>query len=236
MGCAATKVAVEPAGPPAPAAAPGQPQPAQAQGAEAKKVNTQIAKDEARIAREAAEPLPEGSTWHDYGGKELEPLLAYTTVIDAAWLLKFAKGEVMPERNGVVPPWQQVPPEATVGLAQLRRTTMALQLPIGVMSYGWAARDHPDPTGEQLRRLVPALEAMVHSCTHGKAPYCPNERPAVWGIVWDCAPSTLDPCAQTSGPCRTRLDHRHSCPLARDRLPCSRSRRHVLPARRPHAV
>ena len=105
-----------------------------------------LREDVERAAAEAAKPLPEGSTWHfnpfgdRLGGEELEVHLAYTTLIDAAWLLKFLLGEVMPEREGVIPPWQDVPPEAVVKLEDLRHTTMELNLPIAVLSYGWAAR------------------------------------------------------------------------------------------------
>ena len=176
-------------------------------------VEALLAADEARLAREAAEPLPEGSQWYACGGAELEPHMAHTTMLRASWLLKLAKREVMPEREGVIPPWQLVPPEATVGLAELRRSTMALQLPVAITSYGWAAQRHPDPTGEQLQRLVPALEAMVHSCTHGKDELAPDQRAAEWGIVWDCtprrrarttAPAPADPEPPTSTPARAR--------------------------------
>ena len=176
-------------------------------------VEALLAADEARLAREAAEPLPEGSKWYRDGGAELEPHMAHTTMLRASWLLKLAKREVMPEREGVIPPWQLVPPEATVGLAELRRTTMAFQLPVAITSYGWAAQRHPDPTGEQLQRLVPALEAMVHSCTHGIDELSPDQRAAEWGIVWDCtprrrarttAPAPADPEPPTSTPARAR--------------------------------
>ena len=50
---------------------------------------------------------------------------------------------------------------------------------------GWAARHHPDPTGEQLRQLVPVLRVMVECCSKGFASYAPNERPRKWGVVWD---------------------------------------------------
>ena len=94
------------------------------------------AADEARVAEEARQPLPEGSRWHDNGGAELEPLLAHTDVIDAAWLLRLAQGEAMPERKGIVPPWQLVPAEAKLSITTLRRTTMGLKLPVAVLSYG----------------------------------------------------------------------------------------------------
>ena len=105
-----------------------------------------LREDVERAAAEAAKPLPEGSTWNfsrsgtRLGGEELEEHLAYTTLIDAAWLLKFLLGEVMPEREGVIPAWQDVPPEAVVKLDDLRHTTMMSFLPIAVLSYGWAAR------------------------------------------------------------------------------------------------
>ena len=145
----------------------------------------QLAADEARINEEAQRPLPEGSMWKNFGGEELEALLAHTDVINAAWLLKLVNGEVMPEREGVVPAWQDVPPEAKLSLATLRRTTMMLKLPVAVLSYGWAARGHPDPTGALLRRLKPVLERMLHCCEHGKSSFAPDERPAAFGIVWD---------------------------------------------------
>jgi len=141
--------------------------------------------DEERINSAIAQLPPDGSTWGRFGGAELEPLLAYTDVIDALWLLKLAKGEVMPERKGVVPPWQLLPAEAKLDLATLRKTTMKFVLPIAVLSYGWAAPHHPDPTGAQLQRLVPVLEAMVHSTQHGISKSTTTEKPAAWGIVWD---------------------------------------------------
>jgi len=138
-----------------------------------------IAADEARLAE------PKGSRWHDFGGAELEPLLAFTDVIDAAWLLKLLDGEVMPECKGVVP--QLVPPEAKLSLETLRRTTIDGLLPVAVLSYGWEGRRHPDPNGALLRRLRPVLEAMVHSCEHGpdQNKKDPDMKPAAWGILWD---------------------------------------------------
>lgn len=130
--------------------------------------------DAERIAAEAAVPLPLGARWSgdlgdctNYAGHELEPHFAATTVIDAEWLLKLAEGKVMPTRKGVVPAWQQLPPEAKVSLTTLRKTTMMSWLPIAVLSYGWADPHHPDPTGALLGNLVPVLMAMVRSCSHG---------------------------------------------------------------------
>ena len=141
-----------------------------------------MAADEERVKAEAAEPLPPGSTWvkvgsQEMGGPELEPLLAHTTLINVDWLVDFADGKVMPEREGVVPAWQQLPSEAIVSLTQLRQTTYAYGLPVAVLSYGWAAKHHPDPTGEQLRRMLPALRSMKNFKRKGGVP--------TWGLVWD---------------------------------------------------
>ena len=103
-----------------------------------------MAADEERVKAEAAEPLPPGSKWvvHPddpsmmYGGPELEPLLAHTTLINVDWLVDFADRKVMPEREGVVPAWQQLPSEAIVSLTQLRQTTYEYGLPVAVLSYG----------------------------------------------------------------------------------------------------
>ena len=124
-----------------------------------------MAADEERVKAEAAEPLPRESTWvkngsQEMGGPELEPLLAHTTLINVDWLVDFADRKVMPEREGVVPAWQQLPSEAIVSLTQLRQTTCGWCLPVAVLSYGWAAKHHPDPTGEQLRRMLPSLRSM----------------------------------------------------------------------------
>ena len=89
-----------------------------------------LADDEAQAEADAARELPEGSIWHDNGGKELELLFAHTTVINVGWLVKFGEGEVMPERKGVVPAWQELPPEAKVTLEQLRQSKDLLPLAI----------------------------------------------------------------------------------------------------------
>ena len=142
-----------------------------------------MAADEERVKAEAAEPLPEDSTWVEFngnsmGGPELEPLLAHTTLINVDWLVDFADRKVMPEREGVVPAWQQLPSEAIVSLTQLRKSRYRFGLPVAVLSYGWAAKHHPDPTGEQLRRMLPALRSMKNFKNPG------NGVPT-WGLVWD---------------------------------------------------
>ena len=152
---------------------------------QAQETDRRLLRDKVEAETNARKPLPKGSTWLGKGGWQLEPLLAHTTLIDAAWLLKLAEGKVMPELKGVVPAWQQVPPEAIVSLEKLRYTTMTNTLPVAVLSYGWAGKSHPDRTGEQLRSLIPVLHAMVQCCKYGTSSGTPEKRPRVWGIVWD---------------------------------------------------
>ena len=110
-------------------------------------------------AKSRVQQLTISKQWIAEGGTELESLFAFTTLVSARWLLQLAKGEVMPERKGVVPAWQQLPPDAEVHLSELQTTTAGL--PVGVLSYGWASSSHPDPTGVQLQQLVPLLTAIV---------------------------------------------------------------------------
>ena len=98
------------------------------------------------------------------------------------WLIDFIEGRVMPERRGVLPAWQELPPEAFVSITELRKSTYEYGLPIAVFSYGWAGRQHPDPTGEQLRRALPALKSMVNGKEDN---YC--GRTPDWGLVIDYA-------------------------------------------------
>ena len=101
-------------------------------------------------------------------------------LIDAQWLLDLALA------HGVVPAYQNVPPEAVVHLDDLRASTMSLMLPVAVLSYGWSGRRHPDESGAQLQALVPALQAMVRSCAEGLHPDYPHPgKPKKWGVVWD---------------------------------------------------
>jgi len=142
--------------------------------------------------------LPKDSTWHVDGhgrkincGYELDPLFEYTTLVDIRWLVKLAKGEVRCKdetgkslKKGVIPAWQQVPPEAVVRLEDMHAAKMCWSLPIGVLSYGWASRSHPDPNGEQLQTLLPLLQAIVDKCDHDQNK-TKGEFPLVFGILWD---------------------------------------------------
>lgn len=149
----------------------------------------ELAEYEAAVALAKKIPLPKGNTWRQHGGAELEPLLEFTTLICVRWLLRFARGEEMQHLKGAVPSWQELPPEAEVRVEQLRTSTWKDGLPVGVLSYGWASRAHPDPTGAQLKRLIPFLQAIVDKCDeNGRAAGFVEAsilRKPTWGILWD---------------------------------------------------
>ena len=156
-------------------------------------------------------PPPDGSTWvkSEYvpkmGGDELEELFACTGVISARWLVDFIEGRVMPERRGVLPAWQELPPEAFVSITELRKSTYMYGLPIAVFSYGWAGRRHPDPTGELLRRALPALKSMVNGKKDSFGGTTPD-----WGLVIDYAayPQNLYTGPDPKGDSRTPYQRR----------------------------
>ena len=68
--------------------------------------------------------------------------------------------EVLPEKAGVLPPWQEVPREAIVTLDQLR-AYKGIDLPILFLSYPWLDRAHPDPQGTMKETLAPLFAAVV---------------------------------------------------------------------------
>ena len=67
----------------------------------------------------------------------------------------------MPERRGIIPPCQDLPDDARASLDGLKTYISSMfSLPIVVLSYGRASPSHPDPTGEQLKRLLPFLQSL----------------------------------------------------------------------------
>lgn len=126
--------------------------------------------------REAGKIRP----WYANGGLALQPLLQCTTLLDVRWLVELAKGLVCPELNGVLPAWQQLPPDAAVTLDSLLAYT-GYGLPIIVLSYPWASKDHADPTGRHLASLLPLLEVFVRDCDA-----CGGAH-ASCGVLWDWA-------------------------------------------------
>lgn len=98
------------------------------------------------------------SWWEQCGGPAVKPWLDAIDLIDAQYLIALAHA------GGVVPKWQDVPDEARInGTNLLRIQSFGGRncLPVLVLSYCWYSQTHPDPLGEQLRRIVPILEIMV---------------------------------------------------------------------------
>jgi len=117
------------------------------------------------------------SWWVAHGGTELEPLAHVLSLVDAKWLLGFAKGEHMPKLEGVVPALQRRPAASFVNIEKLRAGADFRGLPLGIISYGWAAKHHPDPTGEQLASLVPVLQLIVA--------HFYDDQNSAFGLGWD---------------------------------------------------
>ena len=120
--------------------------------------------------------------WFRNGGLELQPLLAFTTLVDVRWLVKMAKGLVNPELGGVLPAWQHLPHAAVATLDSMQAYT-GYGLPIAALSYGWASQTHADPAGHHLRTLLPVLETIVYECDRCSI----AGRESSFGLLWDWA-------------------------------------------------
>jgi len=171
--------------------------------AEEAAAKAKLAAEEAEMSFALAGASSATYSWKQLGGDELEELSACTGILSVRWLIDFIEGRVMPERRGVLPAWQELPPEAFVSITELRRSTYYWGLPIAVFSYGWAGRRHPDPTGEQLRRALPALKSMVNG--KGNFGSTPD-----WGLVIDYAayPQNLYTGPDPKGDSRTPYQRR----------------------------
>mgnify|MGYP002629993543 CR=1 FL=1 len=106
----------------------------------------------------------------DDGIAQLIPAFEATTLVCVRWLLQLA------EKGRTFPAWQQLPPEALARPAAMCLWT-GWGLPIAILSYPWAAKHHPDPEGFQLRRLRPALHAIVQECN--------MKGGGTWGVAVD---------------------------------------------------
>ena len=117
----------------------------------------------------------------EHGAAELEPLLAFTTLVDIRWLARFAAqedGDLKP-----IPSWQALPPEAVVQKAQLEaytgiglpdsRTELPLVGPAPSRSLSAASEDVAaaarTPSSRTATRRVAKVAPLVFS-----------------GILWRC--------------------------------------------------
>ena len=98
----------------------------------------------------------EEKLWREYGGGALEPVLASGAValLDAQWIITHA------EAGGVLTHRQALPKEAFLSLGDLIEAS-SNGLPILQLSCPWLTKGHPDPNGENLRRVAKALKALT---------------------------------------------------------------------------
>jgi hypothetical protein len=109
------------------------------------------------------------SGWLEYGGGDLEPMLASEGVrlLSASWLIEAGEaGQKMTWRY-------QLPEEAFFSLPQLKAAGCAYELlPIIVVSCPWLTPHHPDPRGFHFQRIVRVLRALTSN----------GQR---YGVFWD---------------------------------------------------
>ena len=129
------------------------------------------------------------SWWVAHGGTELEPLAHVLSLVDAKWLLGFAKGEHMPKLEGVVPALQRRPAASFVNIEKLRAGADFRGLPLGIISYGWAAK-HQCALGLRAlpittcARACPAEALLCHLAERGAFRACV----CALCLVYRCSP------------------------------------------------
>ena len=109
------------------------------------------------------------------GGPQIEDLLECTDLVDVQYLIALALA------GGIVPSWKDVPASARINSSnvwRLRCWDAGDCLPVIVLSYPWLDKEHPDRLGEQLRRLLPVLQAV-----HGEARRYGTHATAA--VLWD---------------------------------------------------
>ena len=157
------------------------------------------------------EPADPFSDWVQYGGAELEPFCAFTSLVCIRYLLRLAR-----ERR-TIEAWQRLPAEAFVSLAQLRRAPGSFSdvggLPLLALSYPWWSATHPDPQGQQLQLLLPLLEAIVKALDE-------LGDNSTWGVLWDFAslPQRGYTKPESSSMAHDAAEDRSALQLARFRL------------------
>jgi len=88
-------------------------------------------------------------------GMSLKRALLDTVMLDAEWLADLA------DAGGICPRCQEVPDNAKVTLAEMEAIRFG-GLGVLVISYPWLSSEHPDPNGEQLRRIAFVFRAFAN--------------------------------------------------------------------------
>ena len=112
------------------------------------------------------------SKWDEMGASSLKKALLDTVMIDAGWLADLA------DSGGILPRNQDVPSAAQVSLTEMEAWGDKYTVGALVISYPWLAKNHPDPHGEQLRKIAFVLKAFAAKAK-GYHPQCRV------GVFWD---------------------------------------------------
>ena len=139
----------------------------------------------------------DSSHWDTIGASELKQALVDTVMVDAAWLAALA------ESAEILPRCQEVPQQAIVRLDEMEAwslTNNAADQTVGalIVSYPWLDVNHPDPFGEQLRRMAFVFRAFAGSAQMRKG--C---RVGVFGTTARCHRDGA--MATTTGPQKSML-------------------------------
>ena len=128
------------------------------------------------VAEEASDALKGkvGDYWR-HRSRGIEDLMDNTELIDAQYLLALAGV------RGVVPRCQDIPTAAKITKPNLWRLRICENkfLPVLILSYCWYSKEHPDPLGLQLQRLVPILKTLLSTVQKKAGPEC------TIGVLWD---------------------------------------------------
>jgi len=125
----------------------------------------------AQQSAQYSSPENQPSKWDEMGASSLKEALRDTTLVDADYLVGLA------DSGGTLPRCQDVPLEAVVTLTEMEAWGEEYTVAVLVVSYPWLDRNHPDPHGEQLRKLAFVLKAFAEKAREYKG--------CRVGVFWD---------------------------------------------------
>lgn len=110
--------------------------------------------------------------WDYLNGLRVEQLLSHTPLIDLEYLVKLTElGGVLPAGRQNVPHAAFITAENVWRLKLWNTTRLKGSLAVLTFSYPWLDWWHPDRLGSQLRRVLPALKAMLAEAKNDST-YC----------------------------------------------------------------